>query len=200
LQHVMANESGEFRERLERTCQSLIEQIDSLAAIANEFSNFAQLPGTKLQKINLSEVISASVSLFEQHRQIEISSNLQSPLFVLGDREQSHRIFNNILNNSVQALSETEKPYIRINLESQDENKVVISVEDNGCGIDETLRDKIFTPSFTTKSTGSGLGLAMVKSIMESFGGRIWFTSKTGAGTAFYLEFQRAEINPQDAF
>ena len=69
--------------------------------------------------------------------------------------------------------------------------KVVILVRDNGCGIDEEMKPRIFTPNFTTKTTGSGLGLAMVKNIVEGFGGKIWFSSEKGLGTIFYLEFVR---------
>ena len=92
----------------------------------------------------------------------------------------------------MQALEETPEPNITIET-VVNENLVVISIADNGCGIPEDLKAVLFTPNFTTKSTGSGLGLAMVKNIMMGFGGKVWFESEKGKGSVFYLEFQVAE-------
>jgi signal transduction histidine kinase len=66
-----------------------------------------------------------------------------------------------------------------------------VSVRDNGTGIAEEMKEKIFVPNFTTKTTGTGLGLAMVKNIIASYGGKIWFVSKAEEGTTFYLTFQK---------
>lgn len=192
LQHVMNSNPDDFKEKFQKASNSIIEQIDTLAAIATEFSNFAKLPGTKLEKINLMEVIQSSVNLFERkdaHIQIEIPL---SEMWVKGDKEQALRVFNNLIKNARQACKETQDAHIRISAEIN-ENCYVIRVSDNGCGIPNEMKEKIFTPNFTTKSSGSGLGLAMVNNIMSSFGGKIWFESEKDKGSTFYVEFLKTE-------
>jgi len=192
LQHVMNSNPDDFKEKFQKASNSIIEQIDTLAAIATEFSNFAKLPGTKLEKINLMEVIQSSVNLFERkdaHIQIEIPL---SEMWVKGDKEQALRVFNNLIKNARQACKETQDAHIRISAEIN-ENSYVIRVSDNGCGIPNEMKEKIFTPNFTTKSSGSGLGLAMVSNIMNSFGGKIWFESEKDKGSTFYVEFLKTE-------
>jgi two-component system, NtrC family, nitrogen regulation sensor histidine kinase NtrY len=190
LQHLMKNDPAEFKEKFEKASTGIIEQINSLANIANEFSNFAKLPGTLLETINLAEVINTSLLIFESQKNITFKNRImEGEILVKGDRDQCLRVFNNVLKNAVQALEETIDPVIEIAHEVK-ETSVIVSIRNNGPGIDEELRSKIFTPNFTTKTTGTGLGLAMVKNIMEGFGGSIWFDSGPG-GTTFYLEFRK---------
>jgi nitrogen fixation/metabolism regulation signal transduction histidine kinase len=192
LQHLMKNNPDDFKEKFEKASAGIIEQIDSLANIANEFSSFAKFPKTNLQAINLTEIIKTSVLTFESHKNISIIDRiLTNDFLVLGDKDQALRVFNNVLKNAVQALDEVNEPKIEIDLEDKGES-VIISIKDNGCGIDPDLKQKLFTPNFTTKTTGSGLGLAMVKNIMQGFDGKVWFESETGKGTCFYLEFLKA--------
>ena len=187
----MKNNPEDFNQKFENASKIIIEQIDILANIATEFSNFAKLPSTQLQTINLVEIISSSVLIFENYKNIEIYNTIsETELFAKGDKDQALRVFNNILKNAVQALSETKNPKICIE-STQKENKIIISITDNGCGIAEELIPKLFTLNFTTKSTGSGLGLAMVKSSMQSFEGNVWFKSQENEGAVFYLEFIR---------
>jgi nitrogen fixation/metabolism regulation signal transduction histidine kinase len=191
LQHVMKNSPEDFDEKFEKASASIIEQIDTLAGIATEFSNFAKLPGTRLQRINLLEIIHSSVNLFGQEKNIPIKVEISfQEMNVLGDKEQALRIFNNIIKNAIQATREVEKAVIRITAEETEE-AYIVKVEDNGCGIADTMKEKVFTPNFTTKSTGSGLGLAMVKNIISNFGGNIWFNSEENKGTAFFIEFKK---------
>lgn len=192
LQHLMKNNPDDFREKFERASFGIIEQIDSLANIANEFSNFAKLPATQLQTINLAEIISSSVLIFENNKNLSIRNDIgTAELLVRGDRDQCLRVFNNLLKNAVQALEEVNDPLIEIKA-AREGSMVKIMFIDNGCGIPESLKLKIFSPNFTTKTTGSGLGLAMVKNIMQGFGGAVSFESEKGKGTVFYLEFQTA--------
>jgi len=189
LQHLMKNNSDDFYLKFEKASASIIEQIDTLANIANEFSNFAKLPSTQLQTINLVEIINSAVLIFENYKDICINNTIsETELFAKGDKDQALRAFNNVLKNAVQALTDTQNAKINIEV-TEKENKLIILISDNGCGIAEDLIAKIFTPNFTTKSNGSGLGLAMVKSSMQSFGGNVWFKSEVNIGTTFYLEF-----------
>lgn len=192
LQHLMKNNPDDFKEKFEKASAGIIEQIDSLATIANEFSSFAKFPKTNLQAINLCEIIKISVLTFENHKNISINNHIsQNEILVLGDKDQALRVFNNILKNAVQALDEKQEPKIEIDMQ-EDDHSVVISIKDNGVGIDAEMQQKLFTPNFTTKNTGSGLGLAMVKNIMQGFDGKVWFDSEINKGTTFYLEFLKA--------
>lgn len=192
LQHLMKNNPEDFNEKFEKASVGIIEQIDALATIASEFSNFAKLPTAQLQNINLAEIINSSVLIFENQKDIQIENTiLEQELLVRGDREQCLRVFNNILKNAVQAVEESKDPKISISCKINSD-MIIISIIDNGCGIDDELKSKIFTPNFTTKSTGSGLGLAMVKNILQGFGGKIEFESQKEQGSSFYLEFVRA--------
>lgn len=194
LQHLMKNNPDDFKEKFEKASAGIIEQIDALASIATEFSNFAKLPGAQLQTINLAEVINTSVLIFGNPENSSIQNKItDTEIFVKGDKEQCLRVFNNILKNAVQAIDETSSPFIDITSEERDTTFIVM-IKDNGCGIAGDLKSKIFTPNFTTKSTGSGLGLAMVKNIMQGFGGSIWFESEEGLGTVFYLEFKKTDL------
>ncbi|WP_317899483.1 sensor histidine kinase [Aurantibacillus circumpalustris] len=193
LQMLMKSNPDDFKEKFERASAGIIEQIDSLANIANEFSNFAKLPGTQLQKINLVDVIASAMLIFENQKGVVFKNNISSEqIWVNGDRDQCLRVFNNVLKNALQALDGVKDPLINIDIE-KNEGVVIIAISDNGCGIDDDMKSKIFTPNFTTKTTGSGLGLAMVKNIMLGFEGSISFTSESGKGTTFYLEFIPSE-------
>lgn len=191
LQHVIKNNPGDFEERFTKASNNIIEQIDALANIATEFSNFAKLPSGELEKINLCEVIHSTVDLFEKETNIKISLNLHATeIFIQANKEQMLRVFNNLLKNAIQATADVEQPHIQISSSEKNE-KCIISISDNGCGIPETLKQNIFTPNFTTKSTGSGLGLAMIKNIFETIGAKIWFESEENKGSIFYLEFKK---------
>lgn len=191
LQHLMKNNPEDFKEKFGKASAGIIEQIDSLANIATEFSNFAKLPETSLQTINLSEIISSSVLIFENLKSNVIVNQItENNIFVKGDKDQCLRAFNNILKNAMQALDEINSPIITINA-TMSHDQVIVTIHDNGCGIPEALKTNIFNPNFTTKTTGSGLGLAMVKNIMQGFGGAIWFESEKDSGTTFYLQFAK---------
>jgi len=194
LQHVIKTDPTDFEERFTKASNNIIEQIDTLANIATEFSNFAKLPSGELEKINLAEVIHSTVDLFEKEKKVKISVDLQvNEIYVTADREQMLRVFNNLLTNAIQATSEVREALIEIGASEMESGKgYVITIADNGCGIPEKIKQNIFTPNFTTKSTGSGLGLAMIKNIFDTINASIWFESEENKGTVFYLEFKKA--------
>ena len=97
---------------------------------------------------------------------------------------------NNLIKNSVDATSEQENRKIVIAL-SERQNQLIVMVQDNGCGIDAKEKNKIFTPKFTTKSSGMGLGLAIVKNIISNSGGEVWFDSEIGVGSSFYFSLPK---------
>ena len=166
----------------------LIEQIDTLSHIATEFSNFAKLPTTNLEVVNICDVLQSVTNLFQQNTDCEIILTAPESLLIMADKEQCLRIFTNLLKNAEQSIPENRKGKIEV-FAFADKNNVTIKVKDNGCGIAEELTHRLFTPNFTTKTTGTGLGLAMVKNSVVSFKGTITFETDINFGTTFILMF-----------
>ncbi|MBC7695894.1 MAG: GHKL domain-containing protein [Burkholderiales bacterium] len=192
LQRVVETHPEDINERVKKVSQMLIEQIDTLSHIATEFSNFAKLPNTNLEIVNLFDVLQNVTHLFQQNTDCEISLSASESLWVMADKEQCLRIFTNLLKNAEQSVPETRKGKIEIMAYSNETN-VTVKVKDNGSGIAEDVKDKLFTPNFTTKTTGTGLGLAMVKNSVVSFNGTITFETELNQGTIFTLVFPLAK-------
>ncbi|MFV0593968.1 MAG: ATP-binding protein [Draconibacterium sp.] len=179
----------DYNKHLDRVTNILIEQIDNLSNIATEFSNFAKIPTASNQVFKLAEQLQKTIDLYETYNQAEIvfHANGYENLEVNADKEQLSRAFINLIRNAIQSIPEDRPGQISVDLTRKDE-VIVILLEDNGSGIPVDLRHKLFTPSFTTKTSGMGLGLAIVKNIVENFSGKIWFETEIGKGTTFYIE------------
>jgi two-component system, NtrC family, nitrogen regulation sensor histidine kinase NtrY len=179
----------EYDEHIERVTATLIEQIDNLSNIATEFSNFAQIPNARNQVFELTAQMKKVIGLFEPDERASIEFNYKGfeDIKVNADREQLSRAIINLMKNAIQSIPENREGKIKISLNRR-EHMAVIAVSDDGQGIPVDLRDKLFSPSFTTKTSGMGLGLAIVKNIVENFSGRIWFETELEKGTTFYVE------------
>ena len=116
-------------------------------------------------------------------------------IMIRADRTQINRLLTNLLQNAIQAVPENRNGEIEIATREENDN-VILSVRDNGSGIPDDMRSKIFTPNFTTKTSGTGLGLAMCKGIVEKLGGRIWFETAVDSYTVFYVELPLNKGNP----
>ena len=192
IQHLKRakGEGEDYKKYVERVSDILMEQIDNLSNIVTEFSNFANIPTARNQVFLLAEQLEKIIALFETHEHIKVKfySDEFAYIEVNADREQLSRALINLLKNAIQAIPEGQEGKIDVNL-SRRESMAIISISDNGTGIPEELREKLFSPSgFTTKSSGMGLGLAIVKKIVENFAGKIWFETTIGKGTTFFIE------------
>ena len=189
LQKAWNEKAKGWDDRLERFSKTIIEQIDSLSTIATEFSDFAKMPQTKNEQIELKEIISNACELYKDFDNIVISFNTdeEKDYLVLADKKQLLRVFNNMIKNSIQAIGSKKEGIIDISINTK-RNIHIIKLKDNGSGISKDQSDRIFSPNFTTKTGGMGLGLAMVKSIVVTAGGKIWFDSEEENGTVFYIE------------
>lgn len=177
-----------FDEYLQKVTRTLIEQIDNLSFIASEFGNFAKMPKAINEVINVVESIRSTLTLFSNTDNIDFVFEHESDeIPVFADKEQLSRVFINLIKNAIQSIPENRTGKVGISLVHNVE-MVRISITDNGKGIPEELQNKLFTPSFTTKSSGMGLGLSIVKSIIESFDGNITFITKVNIGTTFIIE------------
>ncbi|RZK41647.1 MAG: HAMP domain-containing histidine kinase [Pedobacter sp.] len=193
LEKSWKEQDPNFEKKFASFNRSFVEQIDSLATIASEFSNFAKMPDTKLENLEIIPIIEQAMRIFDTTENVEINmtNQVKGDLLVLGDKDQLLRTFNNLLKNAIEATEGKDKGVIRVKI-INDNRFAFVEVEDNGKGIDPSLKDKIFVPNFTTKSSGTGLGLAFVKQAIENAGGTIHFNSVEGAGTTFYLSFPLA--------
>jgi two-component system, NtrC family, nitrogen regulation sensor histidine kinase NtrY len=171
-----------------KTIKVMLEQINTLSEIATSFSNFAKMPLPKLEAYNLYAVTQSIYDLYKSNKDITVLF-VGKPVKVstIGDKELMGRIINNLIINGIQSVNTSKKPHITISLETT-QSKIIVKIKDNGEGIPEEIRDKVFLPNFSTKYTGSGLGLAMAKQGIEFFGGKIYFISQEGQGTEFFIE------------
>lgn len=190
LEKAWKENDPNFEKKFVRFNSSFIEQIDSLAAIASEFSNFAKMPDTKLENLELLPIIEQAIAIFNTSDRIEITllDITDRNILIMGDKDQILRTFNNLLKNAIEATEDAEKCIIKISLRN-DNFDAYVDVEDNGKGIEQTFYGNIFTPNFTTKSSGTGLGLAFVKQAVENAGGTVKFSSTINRGTVFSLTF-----------
>ena len=194
LQRVFDPNDPKAKERIERVTNSLIEQIDALTHIANEFSNFAKLPQPVMAEIDLIDLTKAVVALFDNDEDVavKLELNASEAIFVNADKEMILRVLNNLISNGIQAVALNVKPAIVISIESDSEN-CYVRISDNGSGIPKEQIQTIFEPYFTTKSTGTGLGLAMVKQIIENHGGSIEIEKTSESGTTVLFTLPKLE-------
>ncbi|MDT8347491.1 MAG: ATP-binding protein [Flavobacteriaceae bacterium] len=176
-------------EKIKKFSQTLIEQIDTMSEIASAFSNFADISIQKNQRLELNQLTLSGINVFDQD--IVRCTAFKNQLWVNIDKNQYLRMLTNLVKNALQAAEEKEHPSVKVSL-SQTEGFAHLCVSDNGSGIPETLRERIFEPKFTTKSKGMGLGLAIVKKIITNAGGSIDFKSDD-SGTTFIVKLPLTE-------
>ncbi len=191
LQKAWNDNAPDWNERLNRFAQTLIQQIDSLSEIASAFSDFATMPVAAKVGVSLVEIIQDAVSLYKdtQNIRFDLSGvNKESFDYVFADKRQLLRVFNNLIHNSVQAIGNKPQGQIQIKM-VRENNFWIVEIQDNGSGMNQEQQAKVFSPYFTTKSSGMGLGLAIVRNIVSGMGGNIEFTSEEHKGTTFTLRF-----------
>ncbi len=187
LRQAMRNDNANIKQLTEHLSESIIEQIDNLSYIASEFSNFAKMPEAKPEDLELGDLLKNAVQLYNSSEGIKVTLKLdEQRVCVVSDKSQLLRVFTNLLENAKQAIPPGKDGIIDVTLSCPD-NSILITITDNGTGIDEEVSKKIFQPYFTTKSSGTGLGLAMTKKIIEFWKGEIWFETKEGVGTTFFI-------------
>ena len=182
---------GRNKDTLKDFQEKMLQQIRILTEIADEFSNYAELPKGKMQEVDLIEIIHKIINLFKHEERVKFNLNFQKDNYfgLIGDENQLIRLFNNLIQNSLQAMDHNGN--IKLNL-SQDENNIIISFVDSGPGIPIEIQDKIFEPKFTTKTKGKGLGLALVCQIILNHNGKISLVKERAMGTEFKITFKKS--------
>lgn len=170
---------------------TLIQQIDTMSDIASAFATYAKLPEQNIVAVELTETIRRTIEVFDAPF-IKFSGP-DHGVTLNFDKNQLNRIVTNLIKNSLQSLQQnhTANPEINISLNDNDSG-VILRIQDNGPGISKELRRHVFEPKFTTKTKGMGLGLAMVKTIVLSYGGSIEIFEPEGGGVGFVMQFPKA--------
>jgi nitrogen fixation/metabolism regulation signal transduction histidine kinase len=188
-----------FSALFDRITNTLIEQINTLARIANEFSSFARLPERDVEVLDLNDVIREAAALMQEEAEATIELTLHAaPLTVQADREELRRIYINLIKNAMQAIPRDREGHIHVatglDAETLDAAERVQSrVSDNGVGIPPEQHTKIFQPNFSTKTSGTGLGLAIAQKTVRDLGGEIGFRTEPGEGTTFWIDLPVAD-------
>ena len=184
FQHKYDSNDSDNKEKVSNFSDLLIQQIDTMSDVAEAFSNFASLPKLNLKECDIVDVTSKAIKIFQQEYIIFSSNHAQ--IFYKLDKAQWIRVITNLIQNSLQSISKKKTPQIGIQLINEP-GEIILIISDNGKGISPSLTDKIFEPKFTTKNSGMGLGLGIVKNIIESHNGTISFVSKQEKGTTFTI-------------
>ena len=179
-------------EQVQRTTNTLIEQIDALSDIASSFSRYAKLPENHPAPLDLAELVQNVVNLYDNADNIEFHYDFDPTKdhTYNGDKTNLNSVVGNLIKNATQAIG--SKPDGRINVSLKNtKTTFVISVKDNGKGIKDEDKDRIFLPNFTTNSGGSGVGLSLSYNIVHAAGGTISFESQEGEGAEFVIELPK---------
>lgn len=163
----------------------IVNEVNRMDRIVRELLTFARPSQSCFHRVSLKETLEATLVLIDHsffHRRIELIKEYEEEIFLEADPEQLKQIFLNLLLNAGQAIPDQGR--IRIQTESQGEWAQIL-IQDNGCGIGEKNLEKLFTPFYTTREQGTGLGLAMVHQLVELHGGKVAVRSTLGKGTEF---------------
>lgn len=184
LQRAYKNNDANIEDKLNRTTTLLINQIDTLSELANEFSSFAKMPAPNYEWIQVRPALEELISLYSLNAEAELRLNctIESDLYF--DRSYFSRSIGNLIKNAIQAIPEGQQGLVEVSAIEHTES-FVFSVKDNGSGMGEEQASQVFKPYFSTKVSGMGLGLPIVKNMIESGGGRISFTTEPEVGTEF---------------
>ena len=172
-----------LQQKLKDYSETLIQQIDAMSSVASAFSNFASMPAQDNENLNVVEVVDLTLDIFNED--YIVFESLESEIISKMDRTQLVRIINNLVKNAIQSIPENQIQKAILVSVKKVESDVLISVKDNGIGIEPENIERIFEPKFTTKTSGMGLGLGIIKNIIENYKGTITFESEFNKGTTF---------------
>jgi nitrogen fixation/metabolism regulation signal transduction histidine kinase len=175
----------ELPQKLKDYTETLIQQIDTMSAVASAFSNFASMPAQQNENLNVVEVVELALDIFNE--EFIVFESDEKEITSKMDRTQLIRIITNLVKNAIQSIPENQEHKSVLVSVRRHPKEVIILVKDNGIGIENQFIDKIFEPKFTTKNSGMGLGLGIIKNIIENYKGTITFESEYGKGTTFMV-------------
>ncbi|MDD3626511.1 MAG: ATP-binding protein, partial [bacterium] len=175
----------EFDRLFSRATENILEQVDNLRDISDEFSSFGRLQEPKKKEINLSNILNETILFYIgrcESEGIKMESDIEDGILFFGDERMMKRVFINLIDNAMDSFIDV-KGIINIRLKKNEDESIVIFFEDNGVGIKSDNMEKVFEPNFSTKKAGMGIGLGIVKEILEKHNGIITINSTEGNGT-----------------
>lgn len=175
----------QLQQKLKDYSETLIQQIDTMSAVASAFSNFASMPAQQNETLNVVEVVELALDIFNED--FLVFESEEKEIISKMDRTQLIRIITNLVKNAIQSIPEHQDYKSVLVSVRRHPSEVIILVRDNGTGIQSQYIDKIFEPKFTTKNSGMGLGLGIIKNIIENYKGTITFETEYGKGTTFLV-------------
>lgn len=180
---AVKDKSPKLEEVFDKVTATIISQIETLRNIASEFSNFARMPNLKIENVDVVKAAGEAVNLFSDEKtKVTLHTSVRH-LMIAADFDQLKRTLINLIRNSIQANSTLVDVYITSN-----DNECEIRVKDNGSGIPEENRNKIFENNFTTKEKGMGIGLTLAKRFVDGLNGTISLESTSARGTTFLIK------------
>ena len=189
LENAIKSKKPNVSEMTEKVTATIIEQIDNLTLIATNFSNFAKMPELNKEIISLNDILYSVTGMYIDDKNNEYLFLVpEFNISIYADKSQLIRVFTNIIQNAIQSIPENRKGNISLRVIKIQNYFIRIIISDNGEGISVEKSKNLFQPYFTTKSSGTGLGLAMCKDIIEKFGGKITFESIEHQGTDFFID------------
>ena len=192
LQRVLELYDTPINTKAKYSIKMLLEQVDILSDIVTSFSSVALMPLPKEEKFEISAILRQLINLHKHDGGLNITYEIpKGEFYVFGDSKLIVRVFTNLFLNGVQAVSSDKTAEIFIKLSEYSSLKILVEIKDNGIGIPEEIQDKVFKPNYSTKHTGSGIGLAIAKRGIEHAGGNIWFETKINIGTSFFIEMNK---------
>ncbi|MBU1821556.1 MAG: HAMP domain-containing histidine kinase, partial [Bacteroidetes bacterium] len=197
LQRTIRRDDPNALEKVGKAMESVIEQIDNIGYIAQSFSDIARMPPPKIELFEITELTANTfddyIAAHPESEAVIFHKEIQpGPLYVNGDRQQFATSIKNLIQNARQSIPEERTAEIGLRLYAHNEN-ILIEIQDNGSGIPQNIRSRVFLPNFSTREGGTGLNLAMAKRIIEYAGGSIWFETEEGKGTTFHFSVPLAQ-------
>ena len=189
LRKKFFEKAGDFNDIFDQSTMTIVNEVNSLKRMVDEFSNFARLPAPVMERQSLHAALQDVILFYSAaHRDIEFLAQLDETLpRIMIDREQMKRVFVNIFDNAVQAMNGKGRLWVTTRAETK-LRKIIIEVADEGVGIQPGDQENLFLPYFSKKKTGTGLGLAIVHRIISDHDGRIRAANNVPKGAIFTIE------------
>jgi nitrogen fixation/metabolism regulation signal transduction histidine kinase len=193
LERTWNDKSPKLEDTFKRVTKTLITQIDILNDLASEFSSYAKMPDPVIENILLYNSLKSIADLYIGTDDAEILLVCPDDLYVSFDEGYLNRVITNLVKNGIQAANDGENPSLEILVDTSLNDSIIIQIKDNGTGISDEKAGNIFTPYFSSKISGMGLGLPIVKNMVESCGGKIWFENNIDSGASFFVKLRKVD-------
>ncbi len=193
LKRKYLNQINENREEFEKIINTIVQHVLNIKNMVNEFSNFAKMPEAKLKKENLNEILEEIYLMYKNsYKNIEFKFNKDEKVkFVNIDKNLFSQAIINIIKNAIHSFDKIKRENKIISIETKflkDLNLVQIIISDNGSGVPDEIKERIFEPYFSTKNKGTGIGLTIVKKIISDHNGYIRILDNKPEGTKVIIE------------